>query len=98
MKRKKDPRLALFVGCPYGLKKKTLNLIDRQYLSLNDAFAIVCCDYAVKGSRLWWAWYLSDFREFIPSAYIPEYLNFDKYPLRYIETAPGVFGHNPYYD
>lgn len=52
--------------------------------SLYDAFkyAIENCNID-HNSELYKAWYHSDFRRFIPSAYIDEYLDFEKYPLKY---------------
>lgn len=53
-------------------------------LGLADAFDEAARMYArKKSSELYKAWYYSDFRKYIPSAYLPEYLDFEKYPLKY---------------
>lgn len=93
--KNKDVRLSWFHGIPYNLKRKTLNLMDRHCLGLSDAFEIVARENSVKGSKLWAAWYWCDFREFIPMAYRPQFLDFNKYPLSYTEISPGVWGLNP---
>ena len=52
-------------------------------MCLTDAFEEAVKTLAKKGTRLWKAWYYSDFREYIPCAYKEEYLDFKKYPLAY---------------
>lgn len=51
--------------------------------SLHDAFNYAACHYAKTGTELYKAWYNSDFRRFIPSAYCAQFLDFSKYPLKY---------------
>lgn len=66
--------------------KRTMYEIRVNYnLCLSDAFEEAVKNYPKlkKGSELWKAWYYCDFRKYIPSAYIPESLDFRKYPLRY---------------
>ena len=52
-------------------------------MGLGDAFKEACRKYAEKGTELYKAWYYNDFREYIPSAYIGKYLDFESYPLPY---------------
>lgn len=57
----------------YYLKYTGMSLID----STREAFR----EKAPKGSKWNKMFYHDDFREILPSAYIPEYLDFEKYPL-----------------
>ena len=41
-------------------------------------------ELAKERTELYKAWYYDDFRKFIPSAYNTEYLDFSKYPLKYV--------------
>ena len=52
-------------------------------LSLSDAFDFAARQYAKPGTELYKAWYTQDYRKFIPSEYIPRFLDFKKYPLNY---------------
>lgn len=52
-------------------------------MSLLDAFEEAVKELAKKGTKLWKAWYYGDFREYLPSEYNEEYLDFEKYPLKY---------------
>lgn len=52
-------------------------------LTLDEAFGEAARTLAKRGSTLWKAWYYSDYREFVPCLYEPEYLDFLKYPLKY---------------
>lgn len=68
---------------PQKIRRQTKKYMEKYCMGLYDAFNIVCREYAEKGTELRAAWYTSDYRKFIPSAYIPEFLDFKKYPLRY---------------
>lgn len=68
---------------PKDILHRTKENMEVYHLNLNDAFKEACCELAKKGTDTWKAWYHDDFREYIPSAYIEEYLDFGKYPLRY---------------
>ena len=77
-------RSDLFKGkVPKRIQDATLRYMDEYRMGLYDAFKDACCEFAPKGSELYNAWYNDDFRKFIPSAYLEEYLDFDKYPLNY---------------
>ena len=77
-------RSDLFKGkVPKNIQDRTIENMDVYNLGLSDAFEEACHELAPKGSELYNAWYYSDFRKFIPSAYREEYLDFDKYPLKY---------------
>ena len=77
-------RSDLFKGkVPKRIQDATLSYMSEYHMGLYDAFKDACCDFAPKGSELYNAWYYDDFRKFIPSAYLEEYLDFDKYPLKY---------------
>jgi len=70
---------------PKWIKERTRENMDVYLMSLNDSFEEAVKNYPKlkKGSELWKAWYYSDFRKYIPSAYRPEYLDFLNYPLNY---------------
>lgn len=52
-------------------------------MNLYDAFKEAVRETYCTSVRLRHAWFFDDYREYIPSAYAPEYLDFEKYPLRY---------------
>ena len=69
------------IACDYIVKRvpkwiadRTQGNMDNWGMSLYDAFEESVREYPKlkKGSKLWNAWYNSDFREYIPSAYMPE--------------------------
>ncbi len=66
-----------------AIRKRTKENMEVYNMCLSDSFEEAVKTYAKEGTELWKAWYYSDFRKFIPSAYIPEYLDFTKYPLKY---------------
>lgn len=77
-------RTDLFKGrVPKKIQDRTIENMDVYHMGLADAFKEACRDLAPKGSELWKAWYYDDFRKFIPSAYLEEYLDFKKYPKKY---------------
>jgi len=65
------------------VRQLTAEGIERYCLCLYDAFKYAASIAADKRTKLYKAWYKDDFREFIPSAYLLEYLDFNKYPLAY---------------
>ena len=66
-----------------AIKERTKENVDVYNMCFSDAFEEAVRTLAKKGTKLWKAWYYSDFREYIPSEYIPERLDFKKYPLAY---------------
>ncbi len=85
MYRKTYYREDMIVGkVPKKIRERTKYYMDEVLLSLYDAFTEAVRDYGKKCSKkLSNAWNTDDFREYIPSAYYEEYLDFEKYPLRY---------------
>ena len=65
------------------IRKRTQENMEKYNMCLSDSFEEAVKTYVKEGTELWKAWYYSDFRKFIPSAYNPEYLDFEKYPLKY---------------
>jgi len=73
---------------PKAVRERTRENMDIYCMDLYDAFNEAVKECAVLRSRkrnteLTEAWYFSDYRRFIPSAYNSGYLDFDQYPLRY---------------
>lgn len=68
---------------PKSMKNRVRENMNRYHLSLADAFEEAARVFARPGTELWNAWYFSDYRAYIPSAYLPEYLDFEKHPLKY---------------
>ena len=68
---------------PEVVKQITVECMERYSMGLYDSFKLAAREWADKRTKLYKAWYVDDFREYIPSAYIPEYLDFNKYPLAY---------------
>lgn len=68
---------------PKAVMESTREYMDSYNMSLADAFTEAVRENVHKPTELFWAWYYSDFRKFIPSAYVEEYLDFKKFPLRY---------------
>lgn len=52
-------------------------------MGLYDAFDEAVRECVHTPCELFAAWYVSDYRKFIPEAYLPKYLDFDLFPLRY---------------
>lgn len=77
---------------PGWIVERTRENMDVYCMSLNDSFEEAVKSYPKlkKGSELWKAWYYDDFRKYIPDAYLPEYLNFRKYPLKYSARREAV--------
>lgn len=68
---------------PKRIKEETRRNMEEYNVSLVDAFEWAVKDLSKKGSALWKAWYYSDFREYCPTMYNKEYLDFQKYPRKY---------------
>ena len=68
---------------PKTVVLKTEKYMKEYCMSLNDAFCEAVRETGCVSANLKMAWNVDDFREYIPSAYLPEYLDFEKYPLRY---------------
>lgn len=65
------------------IRERTKENMDVYSLGLYDAFKEAVRTFAKEGTKLYKAWYYDDFREYIPSACNEEYLDFEKYPLKY---------------
>lgn len=68
---------------PDIVKQLTAEGMERYGMGLYDSFKSAAALGANKGSKLYKAWNTGDLREYIPSEVIPEYLDFEKYPLAY---------------
>lgn len=68
---------------PKAIKDRTEENYYAYNMCWTDAFEEAVKTLAKKRTKLWKAWYYSDFREYIPSVYRVEYLDFKKYPLAY---------------
>lgn len=68
---------------PRAIVERTEENYYTYNMSLLDAFEEAVKELAKKGAKLWKAWYYDDFREYLPSEYREEYLDFKKYPLKY---------------
>lgn len=74
------------VKLPKYLLNRVQLYVERFNMSLIDSLRSACLDVCNSKNTLWYkAWYYDDYREILPSAYIEEYLDFEKYPLRYEE-------------
>ena len=65
------------------IRERTKENMEVFSMSLYDAFDEAVRFVSTKSVELRMAWYFSDYRKYIPSAYNDEYLDFDKYPLKY---------------
>ena len=68
---------------PKKVRERTKENMEKYEMILSDAFEEAAKTYAKPGTELWKAWYFSDYRKYIPSAYDPKYLDLEKYPLKY---------------
>ena len=60
---------------PTTIKRNTTYYMNKYHIDLHDAFKVACTYYhGTLPEELFNAWYHDDFREYIPSAYLPEYL------------------------
>lgn len=75
---------SLIVGrVPKKIRERTKENMEVYNMLLSDSFEEAVRKFAKEGTELYKAWYYSDFRKYIPSAYRQEYLDFSKYPLKY---------------
>ena len=68
---------------PQNIRKRTKENMEEYNMCLSDSFEEAVKTYAKEDTELYKAWYYSDFRKYIPSAYESKYLDFTKYPLKY---------------
>ena len=67
---------------PNAVVNRTKVNMNKYRMGLYDAFNEAVGAYGNKRSKyLSCAFLAGDYREYIPSAYLPEYLDFEKYPL-----------------
>lgn len=66
---------------PKWIRERTRENMEVYSMGLYDAFNDAVLSYPKRASAaLRNAWYFSDYREYIPSAYLPRFLNFTEYP------------------
>lgn len=82
MKKRRGKQL-IFGDVPKEVRRKTHWYRKYRCMGLYDAFKEAVRESDVNGHELQFAFYYDDYRKFIPSEYLPEYLDFEKYPLRY---------------
>ena len=67
------------------IPKQLLAMVRTRYekygMGLADSFHSAVRDYTRRSKELQKAFYYEDYRAFIPSEYLPEYLDFNKHPL-----------------
>ena len=80
----------IFGNVPPYIRRKTFYNMKKYHLIINDAFNYAILDGMERNKmdsmpdiNLYNAWYTQDFRLYIPSAYIPKYLDLEMYPLAY---------------
>ena len=73
----------IVMGTNKAVRRRTFENMEKYCLGLHDAFDEAARHLSKPGTELYKAWYSGDLRKYIPSAVIPEYLDFEKYPLRY---------------
>ncbi len=72
----------LVQNCPRYIVNRVVRNIAHYRLGLYDAFNEAIRAFCNKVNQKMRIAFLSgDYREYIPSAYLPEYLDFEKYPL-----------------
>ena len=65
---------------------RTIENMEVYGMGLSDSFEEAARHLAKNNTELWAAWYFCDFRKFIPSAYDAKYLDFKRFPVRYIRV------------
>ena len=80
MKDKFDPSM-IVKRVPKAIIMRTQENYDKYRMSLYDSFNEAVCHYRKPSQELSLAFLAGDYRQYIPSAYLPQYLDFDKYPL-----------------
>ena len=74
----------IYGNVPRGIRKRCQRYMEHSAMSLADAFREAVRDTRVpRDSELFKAFESDDYRRFIPSAYQPGYLDFNKHPLNY---------------
>ena len=68
---------------PKRIVERTRDNMNHYFMDLYDAFQEAVRSYPKPSKELKDAFYYDDFRLYIPSAYLTEYMDFDKYPLKY---------------
>lgn len=68
---------------PKAVRERTKENMDVHHMGLYDAFDEAVRYVSPRNAELRNAWYFSDYRKFIPEAYLPKYLDFKLFPLRY---------------
>lgn len=68
---------------PKAVRERTKENMNEHNMGLYDAFDEAVRYVSPKSAELRLAWYFSDYRKYIPEAYLPKYLNFKLFPLRY---------------
>lgn len=64
---------------PKWIVNRTRENMENYNMDLYDAFDEAVRNYPRKLSKkLWAAWYFSNYREYIPSAYFPNYIEFKR--------------------
>lgn len=58
--------------------------MEKYNMDLYDAFKEAVRSYSRPSVKMQLAYYYEDFREYIPSAYLPEFLDFKEHPLKYV--------------
>lgn len=75
----------LVQNCPRYFVNRVARNMAHYNLDLNDAFEEAIHAFSNKVNRkMRIAFNSGDYREYIPSAYLPQYLDFEKYPLHSI--------------
>ena len=69
---------------PKWVRNRTRENMDKHFMGLYDAFQEAVRAYSRPSVKLSLAFYYDDFREYIPSEYLPEYLDFKEHPLKYV--------------
>ena len=82
MKRYLD-RTLIKGNVPKKIIERTAWYYEERNTDLYDSFKEACRDLAKIGTELYDAFMTDDYRKFIPSEYLEEYLDFEKYPIRY---------------
>ena len=69
---------------PKWIVDRTKENVEGYNMGIYDAFKEAVSSYPKlkHGSKLWEAWFYDDFRKYIPSAYMEEYLDFRKHPIK----------------
>lgn len=80
MENKFDPSM-IVKRVPKAIVARTQENYERYMMSLHDSFNEAVGHYRKPSQELALAFLSGDYREYIPSAYLPKYLDFEKHPL-----------------